>query len=100
DAFALVFGENWRSAGAVAAVWSPLVLLQIMAQVASRMLILVHRQVVRLVANAAQVIVTPTALLTAAHLGAGPVLALGATVAGGALIYVIYVGSALWHYRR
>lgn len=100
DSFALVFGEDWRSAGAIAAVWSPLVLLQIMAQVASRMLILVHRQVVRLVANTAQVIATPAILLTAAHLGTGPVVALGATVVGGALIYVIYIGSALWHYRR
>jgi O-antigen/teichoic acid export membrane protein len=99
DGFAFVFGENWRNAGMVAAIWAPLVVLQILAQVASRMLILIHRQVVRLIANSVLVIAMPAILLTCAHFGTPPVEALAATVAGNSLIYVVFIGSALWHFR-
>lgn len=98
--FALVFGEIWRSAGVVAAIWAPLVLLQIFSQVASRLLILVHRQYIRLLANLAHIVALPAALLTSAYLGQDLPMALVASVSAASAIHAVFVGCALWHYRR
>lgn len=98
--FSFVFGAQWTGAGVVAAIWAPLVLLQIFSQVASRMLILVHRQYIRLLANMAHIIALPTALLTSAYLGQDLPTALVASVITASAIHIVFIGSALWHYRR
>lgn len=98
--FGFVFGAQWADGGAVAAIWAPLVLLQIFAQVANRMLILVHKQHIRLLANVAQMIALPVILLGAAQLGAGLLVALGATVIGSSAIYLGLIAAALSAYRR
>lgn len=98
--FSFVFGAQWAGAGVVAAIWAPLVLLQIISQVAGRMLILVHRQYIRLVANSAHIIALPTTLFASAHLGQDLPTALVASVVISSAIHIVFIGSALWHYRR
>lgn len=98
--FSFVFGPHWSDGGAIATIWAPLVLLQIFSQVASRMLILVHRQYIRLLANMAHIVALLATLLISAKLGQDLPTALGAWVAIASLIHIAFIGSALWHYRR
>lgn len=98
--FGFVFGEIWRPAGTVAAIWAPSTLLQIFGQIASRLLILVNRQVVRLVANIAQIGALLVTIATAAGLGYTLPIALGASISFSAVIYGLFMATALYHYRR
>lgn len=97
--FALVFGESWREAGAMAALLVPQHLARFVVMPVSQTLNIYGRQDLHLVASAANALVLVLAFGLARPLGLGPAETILAYSAGTTLAYALYLWFA-WRVAR